>query len=48
MTWQTASEKLLQDETSNISKNPRYGGHQQGIASLVYNFFQKKYSDGAV
>ena len=26
----------------NIVKNPKYDGYQHGLASMVYNFFDKK------
>ena len=38
----TASDKVLKDKAFNIAKNPKYGGYQRGIASMVYNFFGKK------
>ena len=38
----TAADKVLQDNASNIAKNPKYDGYQCGIASMVYNFFDKE------
>ena len=38
----TASDKVLRDKAFNIAKNPKYDGHQRGIASMVYKFFDKK------
>ena len=38
----TASDKILRDKTFNIAKNPKYDGYQKGLASMVYNFFDKK------
>ena len=38
----TVSDKVLRDKAFNIAKNPRYDGYQRGIASMVYNFFDKK------
>ena len=32
----------------NIAKNEKYDGYQHGLASMVYNFFGKIYSGGAV
>ena len=26
----------------NIAKNPKYGGYQRGLASMVYKFLDKK------
>ena len=38
----TASDKVLHDEPLNIAKNSRYDEYQHGLASVVYNFFDKK------
>ena len=38
--------KKLEDEAFNIAKNPKYDGCQCGLASIVYNFFDKKASSG--
>ena len=38
----TASDKILRDKAFNIAKNPKYDGYQRGIASMFYNFFDKK------
>ena len=35
----TFSDKVLRDKAFNIAKNPKYDGYQQGLASVVYNFF---------
>ena len=37
----TASDKVLRDKAFNIAKNPKYDGYQRGLASMVYNFFDK-------
>ena len=42
----TASDKVLRDKCFNITKKTKYDGHQRGIASVVYNFFDKKSSGG--
>ena len=36
------SDKVLRDRVFNIAKNPKYGGYQRGLTSMVYNFFDKK------
>ena len=41
-----ASDKILRDKAFNIAKNPKYDGHQRGLASMVYKFFDKK-SEGS-
>ena len=38
----TQSEKVLKDKTFNIANNPEYDGYQRGLASMLYNFFDKK------
>ena len=38
----TFSDKVLKDKAFNIAKNPNYDGYQRGLASMVYNFFDKK------
>ena len=40
----TASDKILRDKAFNIAKNPKCDGYQRGLASMVYNFFDKKSS----
>ena len=37
----TASDKLFPDKVFNIAKNQNNDGYQLGIASMVYNFFNK-------
>ena len=38
----TASNKALADRAFNTTKNHKYDGYQRGLASMVYNFFDKK------
>ena len=38
----TASDKTLKDKGFNIAKNPKYDGYQRGLASMLYEFFDKK------
>ena len=38
----TASDKILRDKAINIAKIHEYDGYQRGLASTVYNFFDKK------
>ena len=44
----TAADKVLCVKTFNIAKNKKYGGYQHGRASMVFNFFDKKTSGGAI
>ena len=37
-----AADKLLRDKAFNIAKNPKYDAFQRGLASMVYNSFNKK------
>ena len=39
-----ASDKISRDKAFNIAKNPKYYEYQRGLASMVYNFFDKKYA----
>ena len=32
----------------SIAKNPKYDGYETGVASIVYKFFDKNTSDGAI
>ena len=38
----TAGDKVLYDKELYITKSPKYDGYQRGLASMVYNFFDKK------
>ena len=38
----TASDNVLRDKAFNIATNPKCDGHQRGLASMVYKFFDKK------
>ena len=40
----TAAEKVLRDKAFNIVKNTKCDGYQRGLASMVYNCFDKKTS----
>ena len=37
-----ATDKVLRDKACNIAEDPKYDGHQRGLASMVYNFLIKK------
>ena len=37
-----ASDKVLRNKAFNLAKNSKYHGYQRGLASIVYNFFDKK------
>ena len=38
----TAADNVLRDKLFNIAKDPKYDGYQRGLASMVYNCFDKK------
>ena len=38
----TASDKILRDKALNIAKNSKYDGYPRGLASMVYQVFDKK------
>ena len=44
----TFSVKVLRDKAFNIAKNPIYDGYQKGLASIVYKFFDKKFTVSGV
>ena len=44
LTRRTASEKILYDKAFNIAKHPRPHEYQRGLVSMVYKFFDKRYS----
>ena len=44
----TPVDKVLLEKAFNIAKNPKYDGYQRELAAVVYNFFDKKSSSGAV
>ena len=44
----TASDKVLRDKASNIAKNSKYDEYQRVLASMVYNFFDKKSTGSGV
>ena len=48
LTRRTASDKILCDKWVNIAKNPKYDGHERGLASMVHNFFDKNTSGRTV
>ena len=44
----TASDKIQRDKAFNISKNPKCGGYQCGLASMVFKFFGRKTSGSGI
>ena len=44
----TAADKVVRDKVFNIANNPKHDGYRHGLASVVYNFFDKKNSGGAI
>ena len=39
---------ILRHKAFNITTNPEYDGYERGLAAMVYKFFDKKSSGGAV
>ena len=37
-----AADKVLRDKAYNIAEDPKYDGHQRGLASMVYKYLIKK------
>ena len=48
LTKRTESDKVLRDNAFKIASDPKYDGYQRGLGSMVYNFFDKKISGGAI
>ena len=44
----TRSDKVLRDKTFKTASDPKYDGYQRGLASVVYKFYDKKSSGGAI
>ena len=44
----TQSDKILRDKAFKIASDPKYDGYQRGLASMVYTFFDKKYSGSGI
>ena len=44
----TAADKVLRNKAFNIAKNPKYDGYQRGLASMVYEFFDKKSANSCI
>ena len=38
----TATDNVLRDKAFKIVSDQKYDGYQRGLASMVYNFFNKK------
>ena len=44
----TQSDKVLRDKAFKTANDPKYDGYQRGLASMVYKFFYKKYSESGI
>ena len=44
----TFAANVLTDKAFNIAKDPKYDGYQRRLASMVYNFFDKKTFDSGI
>ena len=44
----TESDKVLRDKTFKVESNPKYDGYQRGSASMVYDFFNKKFAGSGI
>ena len=44
----TQSDKVLTDKAFKTASDPKYDGYQRGLASMVYNLFDKKSSGSGV
>ena len=48
LTRRTESDKVLRDKAFKIASDSKTDGYQRGLASMVYKFFDKKSSGGAI
>ena len=44
----TQSDKVLKTNAFKIANNPNYNGYQRRLASMIYNFFDKKYKGSGI
>ena len=44
----TQSDKVLRDKALKIESDTKYDSYQRGLASMVYNFFDKKSSGSGI
>ena len=44
----TQSDKVLRYKAFKIASDPKYDGYQRGLDSMVYKFFDKKFSRSGV
>ena len=44
----TQSDEVLKDKAFAIGSNPKHDGYQRGLASMVYNFFDKKSKESGI
>ena len=42
LTKRTVGDKILKNKAFNIAKDPKYDGHQRGLGSMLYKYFDKK------
>ena len=42
------SDKVLKDKAFKIASNPNFDGHQRGLPSMVYKFFEKKFKESGI
>ena len=38
------ADKILRDKAFSNAKNPKYDGYENGLVSMIYNFFDEKSS----
>ena len=48
LTKKIIADKILRDKAFKIASDQKYDGHQRGLASMVYKFFDKKSSGGMI
>ena len=48
LTKRTQLDNVLRDEAFKIAGDPKYDGYQRGLASMIYEFFDKKSSGSGI
>ena len=48
LTRRAAFDKILRDKAFNIAENPKYDRYQRVLASMIYNFLDKKTSGSGI
>ena len=48
LTKRTQLDRVLKDKAYQIASNPKHNGYERNLALMIYKFFDKKTSGGAI